>query len=893
LPHGRLFGILLTWFWLLFIALFLNDLRADSLYNRYTIQPDSLVISADTLISENTPDPDTTIFQSNRQDTGVIQPVIDRSTIEALISRVATDSIVQDMAERKVYLYGNSEIKYQDITLKAKYIEIDFKTNTVLARGMEDSTGKIVGNPVFSEGDQTFKAKEISYNFITRKGMVLHVLTEDDQGFLHGERVKKMDDNTVNVLHGYYTTCNLEENPHFGFRFKKARVIPDNKIVTGPAYMEIEGVPTILALPFGIFPNNKGKKSGIVIPSYGESANRGFFLENGGYYWAINDYMDFQVLGDIYSRGSWNIKPRFRYSKRYKYSGGITLGFGDIVLGTKESPDYVKDRSFRIQWSHRQDPKARPRSSFQASVNIMTSNYQRFNPSSTQDYLKNEFQSSVSYQTNWAGKYFLTISSNYRQNTKTHAVNLSLPELTFTVNRFYPLRRSGGKKRFYEDLAINYTMNAKNTVSTFDTLLFEPGTLERDMKNGAIHKIPISLPLRVLKHFTLSNSINITDRMYSRSVRQHYLADTVYDGNDTILPGLKTDTINGFSNSFDFSISTSLSTKLYGIVRYKKGPLRAIRHVFTPSVGFSYTPDFSDPFWGNYGTYIDADGNEVKYSYYNNPQFNSIYGGPPGRKSGAITFSLDNNLEIKVRSRKDTITGMKKIVLIDNFTISGSYDFARDSMNLSTINVRGRTRIWKNLSVNYASVWDPYMADASGRRINKFEWVANNRLVRMKSTLWGLSFSYKLGDKDIKKKEKPKEATENEWTEIEKNPDDYVDWNIPWSLSFNYTFQYRLAESYVTGERTVVSKVTQTLGFNGQINITPKWKFTLTSGWDFNTNKLSYTSINVYRDLHCWEMRFSWIPLGIQKSWNFSINVKASILQDLKLNRKSDWRDNL
>jgi len=793
-------------------------------------------------------------------------------------------------------MYGDAEVTYKDIKLKAAYIEVDFNTNTIYAHGLEDSTGKLIGVPEFTQGDQTFKAKQMAYNFDTQEGLIRQVITEDDQGFLHGKKVKKEEDNTINVLNGSYTTCNLEENPHFAFKFKKARMIPDNKIVTGPAYMEIEGVPTVLAVPFGIFPNKSGQKSGLVIPTYGESPTRGFFLENGGYYWAINDYMDFQVLADVYSRGSWAIKPRFRYRKKYKYSGNFEFGYGQNVVGIKEAPDYSKTKDFRIRWTHSQDTKARPRSQFSANVNIVTSNYVKYNVVSTEDYLSNEFQSSIAYQTSWAGKYFLTANTNFRQNTKTHQINLSLPELTFTVNRFYPLKRETGKKRFYEDLSISYSMNAKNSISTADSLIFEPGTIERNLQNGMIHKIPISLPTKVLKYFTWSNSINITDRMYSQRVEQNYRQDTTIINSDTLLPGLVTDTISGFNNAVDFAFSSSLTTKVYGMLRFKKGPIRAIRHVFTPSFGFSYRPDFSNDFWGYYGKYTDADGNEVKYSKFNNTQFSSIYGGPPEGKSGAITFSFGNNLEIKVPSRKDTITGMKKIVLIDNLTVSGSYDLAKDSLNMSYISVNGRSTIWKGLTIQYASVWDPYMLTSDGKRINKWVWDEYHTLLRWNRTTWNLTLNFKLGDKDFnkkknKKKEKPKEATENEWEEIKDNPDNYVDWSIPWSLNINYNFQYATSENYTTGVRVLDSKIVQTLGLSGQINITPKWKFTMRTGWDFTNNQLSYTSINIYRDLHCWEMRFSWIPIGPRKSWNFSINVKASILQDLKLNRKKDFRD--
>jgi lipopolysaccharide assembly outer membrane protein LptD (OstA) len=886
LPKRRSFSKLLTWCWVFILTLLVNDMEANASFHtphfsfdKFTALPDSIVVT-DTII------PATKKFDS------IAVPRKQQTSVDAKVERFASDSIVQDIINRKVFLYGDAEIKYEDITLKAAVIEVDFKTNTVFAYGIEDSTGKLTGNPEFTEGKQTFKAKRMSYNFTTKKGIIQQVLTEDDQGFLHGKKVKKMDDNTINVLHGSYTTCNLEENPHFAFKFKKARVIPDNKIVTGPAYMEIEGVPTILALPFGIFPNKAGQKSGIVIPSYGESKDRGFFLENGGYYWAINDHMDLTVLGDIYSRGSWAIKPSFRYKKRYKFNGYFNLGFAENIVGVKDAPDYSKSSDFRIRWVFSQDPKARPHSRFSADVNIVTSNYVKYNVVSTNDYLSNTFQSSIAYQTSFgAGKYNLTVNSTFSQNTLTHKVDVTLPQLTFSVNRFYPLRKAGGKKKFYEDLQLSYSMNARNQINTFDSLLFEPNVFRDDMKNGAIHKIPISLPVKVLKYFTLSNSINITDRMYSQTSRLNWSDDTLFINNDTLVGYVKADTVLGFRNAIDFSISSTLTTRVYGMLRFTKGPLKAIRHVFTPSVGISYTPDFGNESLGYYKSYTNGEGNEVEYSIFQNAYFKSIYGTPPGQKSGRVNFNFANNLEIKVRSRKDTITGMKKIKLIEALNISGSYDLAKDSLKMSFLNVTGRTTLYKNVTLQYASIWDPYALNTEGQRINKSEWEVNRRLFRLMNTSWNLSIGIKLGDKDFKKKEKPKEATQEQMDEIINNMDDYVDWSIPWSLDLRYNFAYRANITYLYYEKKRTDKIVQTLALRGQINITPKWKFTFTTGWDFTNNAISYTSINIYRDLHCWEMRFNWIPLGPRQSWNFSINVKASILQDLKLNRKKDFRD--
>ena len=815
--------------------------------------------------------------------------------LEFDLVRHAEDSIVQDIANKKVYLYGNAEVTYGDIDLKAAFIRVDFNNNTVFARGVKDSTGKIVGKPVFKQGDESFKTGDITYDFVSKKGIIHDVRTKQDQGFLHSKLVKRMPDNSVNVKNGYFTTCDRQP-PDYEFRFGKARVIPQKLIVTGPVYMEIEGVPVPLALPFGIFPNNPKRQSGFIVPTYGESANRGFYLEGGGFFWAASDHLTLKVTGDIFTGGSWKVSPVLTYRKRYKYSGMLSLAVAQNIINTKGDPDYSKTSDFRIRWTYNQDPKARPNSSFSANVNIITRNYVKYNTVNVNTYLSNEFQSSVAYQTNWANKYFLTLSASHRQNTKTHAVQITLPELTFTVNQFYPFRRkNSSSKSAFDGLSISYSMKAKNTINTTDSMLFKPTTFAHDMENGIIHEIPINLPLKVFKYLTLSTSVNFTDRMYFQSLRKYWVADTA-EGHVVI------DTIPGFNNLFNFTMSTSLSTKIYGMLRFKKGFLRAVRHVMTPSVGFAYVPDFGSKKWGYTGRYYDALGNPVIYSKYDG----FVYGAPGTRKVGNINFSLSNSLEIKVRSRKDTVTGLKKIPLIQNFTISGNYDFTKDSLKMSNLYLSGRTTLWKGLTVQYASVLNPYVVDSANHSINKTEWQVNHRLFRVNNTSWNLSFNFNLSDKDFKKGKKknvkqlkqeerkkiPKGTPESEANDILNHPENYVNWNVSWSLNMSYHFTYTNLKNFINQVWTPRKTLVQTLGFSGQMNITPNWKFTFRSGWDFTNNQLSYTSVNLYRNLHCWEMRFSWIPIGPRKSWNFTINVKASVLQDLKLTKKKDFRDN-
>jgi lipopolysaccharide assembly outer membrane protein LptD (OstA) len=820
--------------------------------------------------------------------------------LETKVERSALDSIRHDMRNRMIYLYGDASIVYGDITLKAAVIEVDFQKNEVFAYGVVDSTGKLIGTPVFTESGQTFEAETITYNFDSRKGLIYSVFTEDGQGYLHGERVKKMNDNTINIQSGSYTTCNNRTHPHFEFRFNKSKVIPNNKIITGPAFMAIEGVPTPLAVPFGMFPNKTGQRSGIRVPTYGESTGqfpRGFYFENGGYYWAINENMDLDLLGDIYTRGSWAIKPTFRYVKRYKYSGNLNTSYAINVLGSAGAPDYERRRDFQVRWTHRQDPKARPASQFTANVFVVSGNFTRFNPVSTQDYLSNEFQSSIAYQTNWNNKYMLTLNASHRQNTKTKIVQISLPEITFSRAQFYPLRRKNpvGRPKWYENLNVSYRMNARNTISLPDSLLFKPDALHK-MQNGIDQVVPINLPIKFLKHFTLTNSANIRNRTYFDSRRKYWSNDTIFRNNDTIVGYVVTDTVRGFNNVLDFSLSSSLTTKVYGMVNFRRGPVRAIRHVITPNVGLSYSPEFGNPSWGYYDRYLDADSNEVVYSRFEG----SIYGFPQQNKSGRLNFGFTNNLEIKVPSRRDTITGLRKVVLIESLSLTGSYDLARDSLNFSDIVLSGRTRLFKNLNVQYGSSWSLYAADSVGRDFNAFQWDIDRKLLRPKRTSWNFSLNWNLRQQDFARKRETTTTTvertsefgsEDELREINQNPDDYIDWAVPWSLNINYTFQYINTLRYPEFMRQDNRDIVQTLGFSGEVNITPKWKISVRSGWDFKTNDITYTQINIYRDLHCWEMRFSWIPSGFRQSWNFSINVKASVLQDLKLNKKKDFRD--
>ena len=838
-----------------------------------------------------------------------IDSVFGQNTFETQMVRTAVDSVVQDMKARIIYYYGNAVVNYEDITLEADFLEFNLNTNTVTARGLPDSLGRLQGTPRFTQGETKFEAEEMSYNFDTKRGIIHRVWTEESGGYIHGERIKRMEDNTINIQSGGFTTCNHRDHPHFQFRFNRAKVIPDDMIVTGPVYLTIQDVPLPIGLPFAIFPNTKGQKSGIIVPTYGESANRGFYLENGGYYWAINEHYDFQLLGDIYTRGSWAVKPTFRYNQRYRFNGSFALGFAVNKIGDEGAADFNKSTDFKLKWTHKQDPKAHPRHNFSADVNIISSNYNKYNATTSNEYLSNTFKSSIAYQTNFGGKVYLTLNASHSQNTLTKQVTVSLPEITLTVNRFYPFQSLGtpGKRYWFKDLNVNYSMNAKNYVSGIDTLLFPTGwhenlsewfdNLQHYTQNGIKHTVPINLPIKLFHHFTWTNSATFNDYMYfSRIEKQWVEADST----------LRVDTVRGFHNLVDFNLSSNITTKVYGMVRFSKGPLRAVRHVFTPTVGFSYRPDFSDPKWKVYNSYVDQSGNVQVYNMFSN----ALYGTPSQSRSGLLTYNFNNTLDIKVPSRSDTVTGLKNVTLLEALTFSGNYDLTQDSLNFSYMSVSGRTTLFKKLKVSYSSVWDPYVVDSAGRRINRFELIENRRLFHKNNSAWNFSLSWSFNQNDLNqwlgRESQPVSfqeditrraygsefVTDGELDDILGNPKSYIDWTTPWSLTLSYNLRHTTNITYANYMGIPTNKVVQTLTVNGDVSFSPKWKVSFSTGWDFTNHGLSYTSLNIYRDLHCWEMRFNWIPIGNYKSWNFTINVKAQALQDLKLTKKKDYRDN-
>ncbi len=824
---------------------FSNEVIADS---------DSVILKSDSVS-----------IQINPSDTG-----IDSESLKAKVKYHAKDSIVSDLENEIVHLYGSATVDYQDLHMKADYIAIDFNKKELYAEGSTDSAGALKGKPEFSQAGQNFKSNTIRYNFDSKKGKIAYVITKEGEGYIHGDVVKKDPENNFFIRNGQFSTCDLDI-PHYSIASRKLKVISNNKIVTGPAFLTIESVPTPLLIPFGFFPNKKGRSSGLIFPSIGESANRGFFLQHLGYYFGISDYINFAITSDVYTRGSYNLFGSSVYAKRYRFRGNFQLSYLYTVNSEPELPDYSTQKNFQFRWTHQQDAKARPSSNFSADVTAGTSSFYR-NVLSTNvnNFLSNTFQSNIQYTKRWGDQVNLTAGLRHDQNTLTHDVNIHAPDVSFGVSRFFPFKRkeSVGAEKWYEKIGTNYTMSATNFISTKDSLLFRKETLD-EMHNGIQHNIPISTSFKLFSYFNLTPSLNFTDRWYFKT--------TEYNWNND-LKKVDTTTVRSFKAPFDYSVSASLSTRVYGMYQFSKGPIAAIRHVLTPTVGFSYRPDFGTPSYGYFKSYqYDSIVTHTRsYSIYQN----NVYGGPSNGKYGSISLNLGNNLEMKVKTESDTGTTLKKIKILENLNIGASYNLAADSMRLSVINVRGNTTLFEKLNLSFGGTYDPYAFDANNNDYNKFQRDVDGRLARLTSANASLGFV-------LNNQSKQKTSTsysQDQLAGINAHPEDYVDFTVPYNLNVNYTYDYRKR-----GDLAAVT--TQSMSAGGDVNVTSKWKIGFNSWYDITNNKITNFSINIFRDLHCWEMHLNWIPFGYQESYFFQINVKSSILQDLKLIKRKDFYD--
>ncbi|WP_154665615.1 putative LPS assembly protein LptD [Saccharicrinis fermentans] len=856
--------------------------------------------------------------------------------IDAEVKYTAKDSIILHNGNiakgesRKVYLFGDAEVKYQDITLTAACIELDLDSSLTYAYGLEDSTGVVTGLPVFTDRQGSYEMKTIKYNFKSEKALIEHVVTEQGEGYVVSSLAKKSPDDSFSIKNGHYSTCDNHEHPHFYLNMTKAKVIPGKKIITGPAYLVIEDIPIYpIGIPFGFVPSTSSYSSGIIMPSYGQEQTRGIFLRDGGYYWAASDYFDVAVTGDLYANSSWGARFASKYKKRYAYSGSFNLNYIVNVTSEKDLPDYSKSKDFSLTWSHRQDTKANPYQTFSASVNYSSSSYDRNNVSSIINanlLATNTKRSSISYSRRFPNAG-INFSANLlaSQNTSDTTVSFTSPDLTLTLNRIFPFKRKdkvGSQDAWYEKLSLSYTGNVKNYISAKE---YEIGdkAFPSEWQNGLKHSVPVSLNLKMLKYFTLTPSFNYTERWYTKSITKEWDEDS-----ESVV---NADTTTGFKRVYDYSYSVSTSTKFYAFFTpWKKlfgDKVSKIRHVMTPSASLSYRPDFGEEKYGYYDwfEYYNPDQDSIiryDYSLYDG----ALYGTPGRGKSGSLGLSLGNTLEMKVKSDRDT-TGFKKIKILEGLNFSTSHNFMADSLKWSKVNMSGRTKIL-GTSINFGATFDPYALDTSATgspiRINTSHYKATGKPLRLESA--NLNFGVSIGSEKIKKwlekrrgESNPEEEEEAEFPEDEDmiNPldridkvedafadtrgtdrgssqiadDGYTKFEFPWNLSLNYSFRM-VNGDFDKQKMAYKRKVTSDINLNGDFSLTPKWKFSFSSGYNFDTKEISHTNLRISRDLHCWGMSFNLVPVGAYKSYFFSINVNSSILQDLKYEKRSSARDN-
>lgn len=848
--------------------------------------------------------------------------------IDAPINYQAEDSLVYDADKKIAYLYGNSNVKYENYDLTSDRIRMNMDNSMIRAHGTPDSAaeGGVKGKPVFKAGQDEYQTDTIAFNYKSKKALIDQVYTHQDEGYLSGKLSKRDSSGIIFLQHGRYTTCD-KPDPDFYIALSRAKVRPNKDVVFGPAYLVVADVPLPFAIPYGFFPFTKHYSSGFIMPSYGDENDRGFYLRNGGYYFAVNDNWDLKLLGEIYTQGSWGLSAATNYRKRYRYSGSIFLSYQNTKTGDKGMPDYAKQESFKIQWSHRQDAKANPFSSLSASVNFATSSYERNNLNSLynpQSYTQSTRTSSVSWSTGFSSiGLSLSATANLSQNMRDSSLDMTLPDLNISLARFYPFRRKHqvGTERWYEKIAMSYTGQVSNSISTKEDQ-FMHSNLIKDWKNGWEHNIPISASFTLFNAININPSFNFTDRMYSNKImrswdtaRQTEIADTTY----------------GFHNVYNWDFSVGASTKVYGFwVPSRKifgDKIQAIRHVFTPTVTFSYSPDFGTRRYGYWDSYLktDADGNVSLVSY--SPYSEGLYGVPGKGRSESITWDIDNNLEMKVKSDKDS-TGFKKISLIDELGATMSYNAAADYHRWSDLSVRMRLKWWKNYTFNFNGVFSTYAyeLDQNGKPyIGNHTEFGKGRFPRFQGMSQNISYTltpdkikklFHPGDDDTdqnkKKSSDDDDDDEGTDTNIESNidpdmekakhsaekngkaetdEDGYMKFSMPWSLTFGYgiTMSENTGGKFNYKHMRYPYKYTQTLNVSGNIRLSDGWNINFSSGYDFEYHKISMTTASLQRDLHCFNMSCD-VVLAPYTSYNFTFRCNASTLTDaLKYEKRSGY----
>lgn len=858
---------------------------------------------------------DKAVLDTMRQDTTRRPSRIRRVKVDLdnPVELTATDSMIMT-GNNDVYLYGKGVVTYGDIKLDADQIKLMMDSSIVYAMGSPDSLGELIGTPIFQDKSGEYASKTMRYNFKSERGLITDVVTEQGEGYLTGGITKKVND-VYYLKDGKYTTCDHHDNPHFYLQLTKSKMRPNKDVVTGPAYMVLAGLPLPLAVPFGYFPFSKKYSSGVIFPTFGSDYQRGYYLSDGGYYFAINDNIDLALRGEIYTRGSWGISAQSNYVKRYKYSGNFNFSYLKSIYGEKGSPDYSKQTNFQILWSHSQDAKANPNMSLSASVNFTTTGYSRNDMNSyySNAFTENTKSSTINMTYRFPqSKWSISTTANVAQRTQDSTLSVSFPNFTLTMSQTYPFKRKRavGDEKWYEKIKLSYSGQFQNSLTAKQDEFFKK-SLIKDWRNGMKHNIPISATFNLFKYLNLTPQINFTDRMYTNKVRRQW---------DPNAAAEVCDTSYNFYNVWDFNASMSFDTKIYGFfqpMKFLGDKVKMIRHVLTPTVSFSASPDFSSSFFGYYDTYqyTNARGELVTKKYSLFP--NSLYGVPGQGKTGMVSVSLANNVEMKVKSDNDSI-GEKKISLIENFTVSQSYNFAADSLRWSNINTSLMLRLMKGFNLNLSAVWDvyTYQLNESGNpvRVDRTRLQAGKGLAKLAST--GTSFSYTFNNDTFKRKSKDDKGNKTEEDvsennslensserhrghshqdkedEVEMGSDGYAKWSVPWNLSVNYSVNYGYGE-FDKEKLEYKGKITQNLSFSGNIRPTKNWSFGFNASYNFDTKKIAYMNCNIARDMHCFTMRASFIPVGPYKSYNFHISVKSSLLSDLKYDKRSSYSNGI
>lgn len=909
LQHNSLYLKLLVFFCLIVIASGITHAHAqDSLSRVATSKP---VNPTDSL--KKTTQKDTTKNSDEQFD--------------AEIAYSAADSIVF-FGDGTGFMYGNTKIQYKEMNLtEASYVRVLMDSTTIFAYSTADSTGVLSGKPIFKDASSEYTSNEIAYNFRTKRGFVKQAVTQEGDGYIISKRTKIIDNASLNIADGKYTTCDLHDHPHFYLSLSKAKVKPGEFIVTGPAHLVLLDIPLPVALPFGFFPFNTNYSSGIEMPSFDTEFSRGYGLTNGGYYFAINDYVDMSIKGDVYSKGTWGLNLTSNYLNRYKYNGGISISYREDVTGEKDLPEYNKSKNLSIRWSHSQSPKVNPFRTFSASVNFTTSGYNRSNINSyySQVNAENTKSSSVSFSQRFPNNPFsITANFGIDQRTRDSTISLTLPNVSISMNRINPLKRKNrvGKERWYEKISLSYSGTISNSITAKESKILS-SSFVNDWRNGMQHNIPVTASFNLFNYITITPSFSYKERWYLNSIERTWDEEAKRPVDARM---------KGFKRVYDFNTNISANTTLYGIYTPNRklfgDKIVAIRHKLDPSIGLGYTPDFGDPKWGYWDSYLKtyADPNdntrtlseEVYYSRYEN----SLYGSPGRGKSGNVFFTLSNNLEMKMKNEKDT-TGMKptKIVsLIDQFSIGSGYNMAADSMQWSNFSGNLRIKLGKSYTLSLSGSFDPYMYGLSAdgktvKRINQLRW-NHGKLPHFLGT--SLSYGYTFNNATFKRKggntesEGDGEGKQGSFENDPNNPnsdhslntvkkgtnkktktsdvddDGYEKVDIPWSLTVNYSVRFGDGNKFDYDKMEYNRKFTHNLNLNGNIQLTPGWQVSGTTSYDFEAKQFTYTSFNVSRNLHCWTLTGNFVPFGRYKTYNFRIGVNSSMLQDLKYEKQGN-----